>query len=321
MKLLNKNNFKLISVCTVLLFFGAVLIIYPDRYVKVCFDGICLWAECVLPSLFPFMVITLLLSKLGAVQFAAKPFKKPAKIFKLPSTAAPLFLMSLFSGYPAGSRILSEYYENGCLSKADCKKLAPLCSACGPLFALGTVGVKAFGGGSAGIKLFTACLISVVVSSLIASLFSKHTDGGKQPELKRDGNLLYSAFHGGVTASIVAGGFICFFYTLSQVFADFGIFKPLEALLSSVFGDGIAAGLCQGIIEATGGCFTLAAAGGNFSIPFCGFLMTFGGVSILFQQLCYLLKCGVSASRFIGFKLLQGAISFGLLCLFGLFWF
>ncbi|MDE7300969.1 MAG: hypothetical protein K2N47_02240, partial [Clostridia bacterium] len=142
MKFLNKTNLKLISVCAVLLFFGAVLIIYPERYVAVCFEGICLWAECVLPSLFPFMVITLLLSKLGAVQLAAKPFKKPAKIFKLPATAAPLFLMSLCSGYPAGSRILSEYYENGCLSKADCKKLAPLCSDCGPLFALGTVGVK-----------------------------------------------------------------------------------------------------------------------------------------------------------------------------------
>ncbi|MDE6790118.1 MAG: hypothetical protein K2J61_00180, partial [Clostridia bacterium] len=66
-------RFKKVVVCAVLVFFGAVLIAFPDRYLTVCFQGICLWAEGVLPSLFPFMVITLLLIKMGAAQKAAKP--------------------------------------------------------------------------------------------------------------------------------------------------------------------------------------------------------------------------------------------------------
>ena len=117
----------------------------------------------------------------------------------------------------------------------------------------------------------------------------------------------------------VAGGFICFFYTLSKVFADFGIFKPLELAFAPLFGQAAAQGLCTGLCEATGGCFSAAAAGGFFALPIAGFLITFGGASILMQQLCYLNKCGVKAGFFIGFKFLQGVITFALLCLFSLF--
>lgn len=318
-----KNFFKLkkILLCAVLLFFGAMLVIFPQRYLAACFDGLCLWAECVLPSLFPFMVITMLLIKLGAAQAASKPFKKISARLKLPAAAFPLFFMSVFSGYPAGSRLVCEYCEQGVITENDAKKLAPLCSVCGPLFALGTVGVKAFGGNGAGIKLFCACLISVVSTSLIYCLLSKRPTE-VQPQIslpESDGDALFSSFYGGVTAVTVAGGFICFFYTLSKVFADFNILKPLEFAFAPLFGQAVAAGLCSGFCEATGGCFAVASAGGFFALPAAGFLITFGGASILMQQLCYLNKCGVKSGYFIGFKFLQGVLCFALLCLFNLF--
>lgn len=313
-------NFKKAAACAVLIFFGAVLVIFPDRYLSVCFDGLCLWAGSVLPSLFPFMVITMLLIKMGAAQIAAKPFNKFSRKIKLPNVGMPLFLMSVFSGYPAGSRILCEYCEQGLIDKSEAKKLAPLLSTCGPLFALGTVGTRAFGGNGAGVKLLCACIVSVIVSSLVYCLIS----GRKQdapPERKLNnagGDVLYSSFYGGVTACLVAGGFICFFYTLSQVIADFDIFKPLSFLLAPLFGKEAAKGLCSGLCEATGGCFALSSAGGFFALPLAGFLITFGGASILLQQLCYLTRCGVKPAFFIIFKFIQGVICFGLLCLFSL---
>lgn len=313
-------KFKKIAACAVLLFFGGVLIIFPDRYLSVCFDGLCLWAESVLPSLFPFMIISLLLIKLGAAQIAAKPFQRVSEKLKLPNVGVPLFLMSVFSGYPAGSRILYEYCEQGLIDKSEAKKLAPLLSTCGPLFALGTVGARAFGGGGAGPMLLCACIISVVSTSLLYCLIA----GRKQappPLIKlnpKGGNALYDSFFGGVTACLVAGGFICFFYTFSQVIADFNIFKPLALALSPLLGADTASGLCLGLCEATGGCFAVAHAGGFFALPVAGFLLTFGGASILMQQLCYLTKCGVKPAFFIGFKFLQGVLCFGLLCLFSL---
>ena len=300
---------------------AAALLSRPERYLTACFDGLCLWAECVLPSLFPFMVITMLLIGLGAPQAAARPLKKFTEKLNLPPAALPLFLMSAASGYPAGSRMLYEYYDGGLIGERDAKKLAPLTSACGPLFALGTVGSKAFGGGYAGVKLFSACLLSVVGTSVIYSLLSKKSNPPSviAPPKKRDNNVLFSAFSGAVNASLIAGGFICFFYTLSKIIADFNILMPLSALLSKLFGKGVADGLCAGLCEATGGCFAVASAGGFFALPCAGFLMTFGGASILAQQLCYVVKCKVKASFFILFKFAQGLVCFALLCLFSLF--
>lgn len=316
---LTRTKLTKIAAAFTLAAFAAILIAFPNRYLSVCFDGLCLWAECVLPSLFPFMVITLLLIKMGAAQAAAKPFTKLLNVFKLPAAAAPLFVMSVFSGYPAGSRILSEYCDLGLIDQKQAKKLAPLCSTCGPLFALGTVGVKAFGGNGAGVKLFCACIISVTLSSLIYSLFTKRAATGIAiKSAAKQTDALYSAFYGAVNASLVAGGFICFFYTLSKVIADFYIFMPLIYALSPLFGGELASGLSAGLCEATGGCFALAATGGFFALPLAGFLITFGGASILFQQLCYLGKCKVKAGFFVLFKFIQGVICFALLCLFSL---
>ena len=316
---LKRRKIFIALLCIALIAYAGVLIAFPDRYLKTCFEGICLWAECVLPSLFPFMVITSLLIKLGAPQAAAKPFKRLSHKINLPESAFPLFLMSVCSGYPAGSRILCEYRESGLIDGYDVKKLAPLCSACGPLFALGTVGAKAFGGGSAGIKLWCACLISVVGTSLIYCAFCKRRPDKKTMlPRKSETNLLQSCFYGAVSACLTAGGFICFFYTLSKVFADFNIFKPAELLFSPLFGKEIAEGLAAGLCEATGGCFAIARAGGFFALPLAGFAVTFGGASILLQQLSYLSECGVKAGFFIGFKFIQGIVCFALLCLFSL---
>lgn len=316
----NKSVMYKAAVCAALVLFAAALALKPERYVGVCLQGICLWAECVLPSLFPFMVVCLLLAGLGAVEAVARPFEKPCRKLGLSPAAVPLFVLSAASGYPAGSRLVAEYCERGRISRREAISLAPLCSSCSPMFALGTVGYKAFGGGYSGVKLFTASLIAVISTSVLYCIFTKKKTGESElltPKAK-DEDLLFSAFYGGVTASLTAGGFICFFYTVSQVIADFQILMPLTALLYPVLG-GAAEGLTQGLFEATGGCFTAAAAGGFFALPVAGFLTVSGGLSILLQQLCYLTKCGVKPSFFIPFKVLQGVVAFALLCLFSLF--
>lgn len=278
-----------------------------------------MWAECVVPSLLPFMIICALLSSLGAIDALSRPLYALSKRLKLPNCALPLFLLSAISGYPTGSRLVQEFCNSGAISPHQSKILAPLCSVCGPLFALGTVGYKAFGNSATGAKLFIACLISVLATSLIYCRFAKCERSEKlPPKIKRSDNLLQDAFYGGVCACLTAGAFICFFYTLSKIISDFNLFNPLIWLLYPLIGES-ATGLCEGLCEATGGCFAVANAGGFFALPCAGFLCVFGGASILLQQLSYLTKCKVKPLFFITFKFVQGVLAFALLCLFSLF--
>ena len=310
-----KKFYKLI-ICFALVLFGVVLAVNPARYCTVCFEGICLWAECVVPSLFPFMVVSSLLCGLGAIDLACSPFKRVCKRFKISPAALPLFLLSAVSGYPAGSRLLCEYYSNGKISTSEAQTLAPLCSICSPTFALGTVGFKAFGGGYHGVKLLFAAYLSVILVSVIYALIPKKNKVVERPATlnKTGGNLLYDSFYGAVCAVLTAGGFICFFYVFSKALSDYNLLTPITIWLRPIMGEACN-GLTLGLIEATGGIFTAAKSGGFFALPIAGFLLVFGGASILGQQLCYLIKCGVKPKSFVLIKFIQGLIAFIILCL------
>ena len=92
-----KKNLKILI--TVLSFAVMIcLVIFPDKYINVAFNGIKLWATSVLPSLFPFFFLTLLLTKmqtLNSFGLLADPFTK--KHFRCNGISAYIFLMSILS--------------------------------------------------------------------------------------------------------------------------------------------------------------------------------------------------------------------------------
>ena len=310
-----KKILKTAALSLALTFVAGAIIIYPERYIGSCFQGFSLWAECVLPSLFPFMVIALIFIKTGIAEKAALPLKRVTGIFKLPPAAAVCFIISICSGYPAGSRAVAEFYESGCIDTGDCKKLAAICSTSGPLFIIGSIGVKMLGDKGAGWKILIAHTLAVLVSGLLISLMFKKTESLGLRRAPVDENVLYNSFYSAVISVAVAGGFIAFFCVISQIIADFKLLYPLEMLLKLFCDENTAAAVCRGLIEATAGCRALASADGKLTLPFAGFLITFGGISILFQQLSYLLKAKVKPLYFIAVKFLQGAVCFLILLL------
>ena len=306
---------KTLLPCLALTFMAGAIIIYPERYISCCYTGFALWAQCVLPSLFPFMVITLILIKTGFAEKAALPLKRVTGIFNLPPAAAVCFIISMFSGYPAGAKALTEFYESGCFSQSDCKKLSLFCSTSGPLFILGSVGVKMLGQRQAGWKILAAHLIAVLAVGLMLSFIFKKGESRTFKRAPVDKNVLYNSFYGAVISVAVAGGFIAFFCVAAQILTDFNILLPIEKFLCLFTDADSASAVSRGLIEITAGCKGLAEADGNLTLPFAGFLITFGGVSIIMQQLSYLLKAKVNPLLFVGVKLLQGVVCFLILLL------
>ena len=313
MKLIYVLKFALPA--TLLTLIAGAIIIYPERYISCCLQGFVMWAECVLPSLFPFMVITLIMIKSGFAERAALPLKKITGIFNLPSSAAVCLIISICSGYPAGSKCLLEFYEAGCLSKRDMKKLSLLCSTSGPLFIIGSVGVRMFADKSAGLKILLAHFLSVIIIALLISLFSKREKSEQIRPVSLSKNILYDSFYGAVISVAVAGGFIAFFSVTARILCDFNFLIVFEKIFS-LFTDGqSASGASLGLVEATIGCKELSCIKGKLALPLAGFLITFGGVSILCQQLAYLCRAGVKPLYFVSIKFIQGVACFLILLL------
>ena len=314
-----KSRVPYLILCIMLLCFGAAIIIFPERYINCCFQGFAMWAQCVLPSLFPFMIITLIFTKTGMADKASLPLKGVMQKIRLPACAGACFLMSVCSGYPAGSRIVNEFYSGGLIERRDAPKLAYLCSSSGPLFILGSVGFKMFGNKGVGFKILAAHILSVLAVAIIISLASKKSAASPSKRAPYNGNVLYDAFYGAVISVAVAGGFIAFFYVLSRFVADFKLLYPVQLLFNLFCDEQTSEAVCTGLIEATSGCRALSQCQSCFTVPLAGFLITFGGVSILCQQLCYLVNIGVKPLKFIGVKALQAILCFAVLLLFNIF--
>lgn len=347
-----------------LLFLLCLLLTAPARYAEACIQGMALWAKAVLPALFPFLILTGLLTKLGAAQKLADRLSPLTEKIGLPGSAAYCLLVSLLSGYPVGSRTVADLYKGGAITREQAKRMSVLCSTSGPMFLVGSVGGAMFGSAAAGAVLLAAHLLAVIGVYLALYFANRRKKGNihagqkapaphaglkktmpphtlrvqnktaapqttatpasenkrnktAAPHADTDG-ILVASVQSGVLTVLCVGGFIAFFSVLMQALSDLHISAPLEFLfsfpLSAAGSEGAAAGLTAGLLEATQGCASIAASGAPLALPLCAFLVTFGGGSILAQQLAFLTGAGVKAGPFIGIKILQGIAAF-LLCL------
>ena len=167
MRLSNKfkinKNVILIFIILILLI---AIVVNPAVYITSCLNGLVVWVTVVLPALLPFMFFTKTLTELGVADILATKFKLFPKIFKVPSVAIYVFVLSILSGYPVGAKIVADLYENGSITKEEAYKITTFTSNSGPMFILGSVGI----GMLASKKLGIIILISHILGALINGL-------------------------------------------------------------------------------------------------------------------------------------------------------
>lgn len=308
------------GVLLVLCFFMLVLVAYPKQYLDSCLKGIMLWAVVVLPSLLPFFFLTALLTSTGVLIKICKPFDKIAnKLFNLNGIAFYCYAMSVLSGYPVGSKIISELYLNGYINEGESSRMSVLCSTSGPLFTIGSVGIAMFNSKTCGIIIY----LSHVVSALLVALCFKNY--GKKPQkllklysYEQANNVLYNCMYSSVVSCLIVGGFISVFYVFAEIANNFNLLFLIEKLLSfplSFFKEGsrIANAFTYGLIECTRGAKALSTFGTNaLTVSLATALCSFGGISIIMQSIVFLNKAKVKTKFFILGKFLQMLFSFAL---------
>lgn len=163
MKYLTVFKKNLISI--VFLLFIVLLVAFSSSTFSATKSGISLWANNVVPSLFPFLVAVELLNHTDIVYYLSMCVDKYMRpLFNLPGISAFPFIMGLLSGYPVGAKIVSSLYESGACSKDEAERMLAFTNNSGPLFIIGTVGISFYRNSSIGfILLFTHVLASITV--------------------------------------------------------------------------------------------------------------------------------------------------------------
>lgn len=304
------------ALCVLFVILTAAFISAPLKYSDAALRGIKLWALCVAPSTLPFLFMTALLTSFGAVErLSCRAAPITNKLFKLSGAAAYAFLSGAVCGYPVGAKVISDLREGGLITRDDATGMSVISSMSGPLFIVGSVGAGMYHSAAAGLIILFAQYAAVIITGIIFGRFrpKKEVSSSRLPRLKSvsaDG-ILYSSMYSSVLSVLCVGGFICVFFLLAEMAEDFYITCPITFIMNQIpIFKGLGSGFSKGLIEVTGGCLALSAFFTPASIALSAFIITLGGLSVIFQQVAYLKRAEVNLRVFFLSKLTSALLAF-----------
>ena len=160
---IKRNIFALIFLA-----FGASLLLFSSSNLPAIKKGLSLWANSVVPALFPFFVATELLMNTNFVSVLGRFLNKIMKpLFNIRGEGSFGFIMGLISGYPVGAKIACDFRENNICSKEECERLLSFTNNSGPLFIVGTVGISMFGNSTIGLLLLITHILACITVGII----------------------------------------------------------------------------------------------------------------------------------------------------------
>lgn len=302
-----KKSFLLISVFV----FGCVLAIIsaPKIYIAAFAVGLETWAKILLPTIFPLIFFTKLLTDLGVIDVFASKLSITQKLFKTPPISAYAFLISILSGYPVGAKVVSDLYTDGYITKKDAVKICTFTSNSGPMFIYGSVGISMLFSKTLGLVMLISHILSAICNGMLYRNYK--VPGIKQNEIKMQTKPTFSlsaVMIDSITSILLIGGFVSIFFVVIELLNQIHLFAPLAALFQAFGVDpNVVMGIFNGLIEMTHGCLdisTLTLSPAAVAV-LCTGIITFGGFATMLQAFAFLQKIGMKFGFFILQKITQ----------------
>jgi len=141
-----------------------VFFLYPENTGKAVRDAMNVCAQVLIPSLFPFMVISALLVQTGAADILCKPFEALfGKVFRLPCSAAAAVLLGALCGFPVGAKTACDLVQNGKLTNEDGERLTAMANNTGPSFIVEVIGAYYWNSRGFGVFLYAVQIVSALL--------------------------------------------------------------------------------------------------------------------------------------------------------------
>ncbi len=284
-------------------------------------EGLSLCARVMVPSLFPFFVLSELFVRRGYQQFATaalRPVMGP--LFGLPAEAAGPLALGAVGGYPIGASTAFLLCDHGELSKRDAARLLAFCNNAGPGFIFGVVGLGLFHSAATGLRLWLCHLGAALLVGLALRLWSGpcapsgraarvRTGGAAEPfSLSFVESIRQSA---GSMLNVCA--FLVFFSVMLAFLRTTPVWTLPSELLGNVFGLGTdtARALPDGFLELGHGIATLTGAGcpESAALSIASFLLGWGGICVHCQVLSLCGARAIDMGPYWKGKLAQGLLA------------
>ena len=314
-------TFIIIVFAFALLLFSSSNIVAVRSAIELCLDSI-------FPSLFPFLIVSELLSYTSLIPFLSAKFERIMRpLFKVPGIGSYPFILGFISGYPVGAKIVSNLRSNNKISKIDGERLLVFTNNAGPLFIIGSIGFSMYLNSTIGFLILGVNIFSSIITGIIFSHFYKFEYRNSYSSVV-ESELNFSSL-GEIISSCIKKAF----YTLSTVCGFIIIFSLIISMINS---SGILSFIHNqwieytilGLLEITNGIKLISSIPFNNLLPhlvITAFLIGTSGLSVLLQVWSIISKTDLSIKPYFIGKLLNGIISatvmFAFLTIFPIFQF
>ena len=275
-----------------------VIILDAKTAVMSAAEGVELCLRTLIPSLFPFFVLSGVINSclLGQQIRLLRPL---GRICKIPVGAESLLLLGFLAGYPVGAQLIAQAYREGKLSRNSAGRMLGFCNNAGPSFVFGML-TPLFASVRTvwvlwGVHILSALIIGWLLP--VTSLENCRIAPGKTLTPTES-----------IQRAMKALGMVCGWVVIFRVILGF-----CQRWFLWYFSDSISV-VFSGLLELANGCVLLSKIPSEWMrFLLASGMLAFGGVCVGMQTIS--VTGGMGTGRYFPGKLLQTAVAV-LLCLF-----
>lgn len=247
------------------------------------------------PSLYPTMIIGLLLTKLNFYKIVPKFINNIFnKLFNFNNIHTSIFISALICGSPSNAVFINEYLENNLITKKEAESLLCCTHFINPLFIINAIGIEIFNSAFIGFLI----ILGLIASNLFKAFILRNDFSSKNINISNNtNNKFIDTFFSTIKSSIIS---------ILNIFSIVITFNILLSLITNVFNLNSYLNVAVNIIlELTSGIYKIKYL--NLSKLLKIFLsyysLSFGGLSICLQTLFMIQNKKIKHLKYFIFRL------------------
>ena len=297
-----------VGFCLMSTFCFVLVLRNSDAAIEYMGRGLTLCARTVIPSLFPFMVISELLVSSGAGEAFGRLFSRLMRwLFGLSGAGVSAVFLGSMCGFPIGARTAAALLDRNAISKSECEHLLTFTNNPSSAFLITAVGTSLYGNRHLGMVLYGTVLGCGFFVGFLARFFLRRAEEPAEhphfPSGLHIGGVetFTKAISGAATGMLTVCAYVIFF-------------SALTGALGCAVGDTGRAGevsfaLLSGLLEMTGG-ISLAStlASREWGLILTAAFAGWSGISVHFQVMTLCAGRGLSFKPYVIAKAFQGIL-------------
>lgn len=318
-------RFRGIVLTAVLFVLAVIILVCSGAAAEGVRRGLEYTARLLIPSLFPFMVLSSFMMRTGASEVFGRLLSPVTRhLFHLPEEASAAIVLSFIGGFPVGAKCVRLLADEKLLSDRQAEQMMLFCICSGPAFLITGIGTLLLGNPEAGVILYVSQLLSGLVLGIIAGRLSPQPSytHSRPHALKkascRVGDAFLLACTDGASSILQLTALVLCFSVWLSVADQLGLPSLTAQFLQFLGVEAPTAKAAFSILfEVTTACRRICDSGCPLWV--LSFAVGLGGLCVHFQIFSMLGNIRLSRPKVLAFRLINACFSAFLVYVFCLF--